>query len=75
MKAAFIVGASMIAWDMLGHAAAWYCRVFSKASLWNNYSQYIWPRIMDPASYDAFWALWFAIALSLLTVSFVYGSR
>jgi len=69
----FWVGISMIVYDMTGHGCALLARLTgtSGARLWNAYSRYIWPSLADSVMYEAYWTVFFALAITFL----VWGRR
>ena len=67
MMPAFWIGLAMIAYDASGHAICLVARLSGQrgVDLWNAYSRYVWPAVFGPW-YDAYWAAWFVIAISLI---------
>ena|ERR1700738_1211353 len=65
---AFWFGIAMIAYDAAGHLACFIARNTGAtgAGLWNTYSRFIWPSLVDSKWFDAYWASWFTIAIILI---------
>lgn len=73
----FILACLMLSYDASGHLFAVLARISGErgAYYWNNYSTYIWPRIIDPTLYDLYWATWHFITIVLFVLSyFIHGT-
>ena len=66
----FWIGIAMIAWDFMGHFCCLLARTTGNggATLWNNYSKFIWPSMENSIEYEMFWSVWFAVALLFIIV-------
>ncbi len=68
----FVMGAALIAWDLLGHACCAAARTWQWAAvIWNTHSSKVWPVIHDSRAYDIFWTALFTLALLLMGAGYV----
>jgi hypothetical protein len=73
-KLLFALGIAMLSYDASGHALATLARITANhggAYMWNTYSTYIWPRIVDQFWYDLYWTVWHTTTIGLLVIGFI----
>lgn len=56
----------MILYDAMGHFACLMARWEIAVYFWNHWANHIWPSFASPITYDAFWSVWFFIAVGLI---------
>lgn len=63
---AFRGGIAMIAYDLAGHACALLAHLTGPygAYLWNTYAGFVWPSLEAGLVYQAYWTLFFTLALT-----------